>query len=79
MNRPISHLSGMRLRRARCDADMSQADLALALDVPVGLVQQWETGAEPADLLTLTAVSVVTGCNVDTLREGAKVSAGQIG
>lgn len=79
MNSPISHLSGMRLRRARCDADMSQAELAQALSVPVGLVQQWETGAEPADLLILTAVSAVTGCNVDSLCEGARASVRQIG
>jgi len=35
--------------------------------------------AEPVDLLILAAVSAVTGCNVETLREGARVSDRQIG
>lgn len=78
MNSSISHLSGKRIRRARHEADMSQADLAWALGVPVMMVQQWETGDEPADVLTLTAVSAVTGCRVDVLLDGTRASDKQI-
>lgn len=71
---PGSRLSGRRIRRARHEAGISQADLAFRLGVPVGMVQRWEAGDEPADVLVLTAVSAVTGCPVDTLLEGTRAS-----
>jgi DNA-binding transcriptional regulator YiaG len=79
MSNTISHLSGKRIRRARHQADMSPAALAHALGVPVGLVQRWETGDEPADVLILTAVSAVTGCSVDVLLEGTRASDKRLG
>lgn len=62
-----SHIPGSRLRRARHDAKLSQAQLAAALGVPVRMVQDWELGREPADVLVLHAVAVVTGCPRDAL------------
>lgn len=63
----VSHLPGFRLRRARHDAKLSQAQLADALGVPVRMVRDWELGREPADVLVLHAVAVVTGCSRDAL------------
>jgi DNA-binding transcriptional regulator YiaG len=64
----VTHLSGFRIRRARHDAELSQAQLAYALEVPVGVVQAWESGREPVDALVLHAVAVVLGCPRESLQ-----------
>ena len=60
-------------REMRITANMTQAEVALALNVDQTAVSQWETGASKPRIDRLLKLAKLYGCTVDDLMKEERV------
>ncbi|MDY2913192.1 MAG: helix-turn-helix transcriptional regulator [Candidatus Enteromonas sp.] len=58
---------GQKIKKARLDANLTQKDLADALNVTFQTVSKWENGTTEPDLATLRLLSKLLGCTLEYL------------
>ena len=58
---------GVRLKKLRKNAGMTQAELALRLDRTGSAVRMWELGVNEPDIATLVELSAIFDCSLDYL------------
>lgn len=58
---------GVRLKKLRKNAGMTQTELAIRLDKSSSAVRMWELGANEPDINTLVELSAIFDCSLDYL------------
>lgn len=61
------------LYKYRCEANLTQKQLALQLGVTAGCVGMWETGNRKPDIITLKKIAHILNCTVDELLEPIEI------